>query len=128
VGYFLSGPIPHQIIVSNWFRKNRGKAMGVLYVAWGGGEPGREAGEAADRGAGLPCGAHDHGGLVMLVWPLALLVLRDRPAEMGLYPDGAATPAAEVSAQPRSFRSLIGRYSFWLLVAAACARSGRLER
>ncbi|HOK47484.1 MAG TPA: hypothetical protein PLK67_16195, partial [Bryobacteraceae bacterium] len=21
-GYFLSGPIPHQIIISNWFRKN----------------------------------------------------------------------------------------------------------
>ena len=32
VGYILSGPIPHQIIVSNWYRLNRGKAMGVVYV------------------------------------------------------------------------------------------------
>ena len=35
VGYILSGPIPHQIIVSNWFKKNRGKAMGIVYVGVG---------------------------------------------------------------------------------------------
>ena len=35
VGYFLSGPIPHQIIIANWFKRNRGKAMGVLYVGVG---------------------------------------------------------------------------------------------
>src|SRR5258708_4409455 len=32
VGYILSGPIPHQVIVSQWFKKNRGKAMGIVYV------------------------------------------------------------------------------------------------
>ena len=35
VGYFLAGPIPHQIIIANWFRKSRGKAMGVIYVGVG---------------------------------------------------------------------------------------------
>ena len=35
VGYILSGPIPHQIIIAQWFRKNRGKAMGVVYVGVG---------------------------------------------------------------------------------------------
>ena len=34
-GYILSGPIPHQIIVSHWFRRNRGSAMGLVYVGVG---------------------------------------------------------------------------------------------
>src|SRR5258708_36725566 len=35
IGYILSGPIPHQLIVSHWFRLNRGKAMGIVYVGVG---------------------------------------------------------------------------------------------
>src|SRR5687768_2521536 len=32
IGYFLSGPIAHQIIISNWFKEKRGRAMGITYV------------------------------------------------------------------------------------------------
>ena len=28
LGYFLSGPIAHQIILSQWYKKRRGRAMG----------------------------------------------------------------------------------------------------
>src|SRR5260370_19092481 len=35
IGYIFSGPIPHQLIVSNWFRVNRRKAMGLVYVRGG---------------------------------------------------------------------------------------------
>src|SRR5579875_1202893 len=35
VGYILSGPIPHQLIIAQWFRRNRGKAMGAIYVGLG---------------------------------------------------------------------------------------------
>ena len=34
-GYLFSGPIPHQILVSYWFRKKRGMAMGLVYVGVG---------------------------------------------------------------------------------------------
>ena len=34
-GYILSGPIPHQIVISQWFRRNRGSAMGIVYVGVG---------------------------------------------------------------------------------------------
>ena len=27
VGYLFSGPIPHQVIISQWFKRHRGKAM-----------------------------------------------------------------------------------------------------
>ena len=35
VGYLFSGPIPHQILVSYWFKKKRGMAMGIVYVGVG---------------------------------------------------------------------------------------------
>jgi hypothetical protein len=63
---------------------------------------------------------------VLLAWPFALFVLRDRPSEKGLYPDGAAAPAAEVSAQPCSFRYLLSRYSFWLLVIGSMCSIGSI--
>jgi hypothetical protein len=33
LGYFLSGPIPHQIILSQWYKKGRGRAMGLASSA-----------------------------------------------------------------------------------------------
>ena len=35
VGYLFSGPIPHQILVSHWFLRLRGRAMGFVYVGVG---------------------------------------------------------------------------------------------
>ncbi len=35
LGYFLAGPIPHQIIISNWYKERRGFAMGITYVGVG---------------------------------------------------------------------------------------------
>lgn len=32
LGYFLAGPIPHQIIISNWYKERRGFAMGITYI------------------------------------------------------------------------------------------------
>ena len=29
VGYIFSGPIAHQVIISQWFRRKRGQAMGI---------------------------------------------------------------------------------------------------
>jgi len=123
VGYILSGPIPHQIIVSQWFRKKRGTAMGVLYVGVGLiGFLGSFLVKPLTESFNFHTALMIMGVMVLMAWPLAIFVHRDRPAEKGLYPDGAETPAAEVSAQPLTFRYLLGRYSFWLLlVGSACS-------
>ncbi len=127
IGYFLSGPIPHQIIISNWFRKKRGMAMGILYV--GVGLMGslfarlvKPLTESLDFHKALMI----MGACVLLAWPLAIFVLRDRAADKGQYPDGADQPAPEVSAKPRSFRDLLGRYSFWLLVLGSMCSIGSI--
>lgn len=35
IGYVAGGPLPSQVLVSRWFDKNRGKAMGIAYLGIG---------------------------------------------------------------------------------------------
>ena len=35
LGYVSGGPLPSQVLVSRWFDKNRGKAMGIAYLGIG---------------------------------------------------------------------------------------------
>jgi len=35
IGYVLTGPIPNQVLISNWFRLKRGRAMGGAYLGLG---------------------------------------------------------------------------------------------
>src|SRR5215470_14853727 len=35
VGYVLTGPIPNQVLIANWFRAKRGRAMGYAYLGLG---------------------------------------------------------------------------------------------
>lgn len=35
LGYVFAGPLPCQVLVSRWFDKNRGKAMGIAYLGIG---------------------------------------------------------------------------------------------
>lgn len=127
VGYILAGPIPHQIIIAQWFRKSRGKAMGVIYVG---------VGLVGFLGSFLVAPLTHHlgfhralmilGGLVLLAWPLVFFILLDRPSEKGLFPDGAATASAEISASPYSYRFLMSRPSFWLLLLGSTCSIGAI--
>lgn len=35
LGYVCGGPLPCQVLISRWFDKNRGKAMGIVYLGIG---------------------------------------------------------------------------------------------
>ncbi len=35
LGYVFGGPLPCQVLISKWFTKNRGKAMGIAYLGIG---------------------------------------------------------------------------------------------
>jgi len=35
VGYVLTGPIPNQVLISNWFQVRRGRALGYAYLGLG---------------------------------------------------------------------------------------------
>lgn len=126
-GYILSGPIPHQIVVSQWFRRNRGSAMGIVYVGVGlVGAAGPWlirplAEQYSFRTALLAI------GLVMLVaWPIALFMLKDRPSDMGQFPDGDQEEHADNKVESRSFRYLLGKWSFWLLLIGSLCSIGAI--
>lgn len=127
VGYVLSGPIPHQIIIAQWFRRNRGKAMGAIYVGLGlAGFLGSFLVKPLTEELGFHNALIIMGALILLACPVAFFVLRDRPAELGLYPDGDSTPTAESSVSPHSYTYLIGRPSFWLLILGSTCSIGAI--
>ncbi|HSU59205.1 MAG TPA: MFS transporter [Bryobacteraceae bacterium] len=127
VGYIFSGPIPHQILVSYWFHKKRGTAMGIVYVGVGlfGG-----LGSFFVRGVteryGFQIALMALGALLMLTWPLAFFVLKDRPDMIGQHPDGAAEPPPDVKLSPHSFRQLLRSGPFWLLLLGSVCSIGSI--
>jgi MFS family permease len=127
VGYILSGPIPHQLIVSHWFRRNRGKAMGIVYVGVGLiGFLGSYMVKPLTEGTNFHTALIVWGALMFLAWPLAIFVIRDRAADKGLYPDGDSQPPAENQAESLSFGYLLRHYSFWLLLIGSFCSIGAI--
>jgi MFS family permease len=94
VGAAGMGQVPSSAIISHWFKKRRGTAIGLMSAGIGGGGfvmapvAGWLITEFGWRAAYLSMGI-----IIMAVAiPLSLLVVRTRPSEMGLYPDGASAP------------------------------------
>lgn len=148
VGYFLSGPIPHQIIISNWFKVKRGRAMGITYVGVAiVGSIGTKLSPYLINQLGLPfTQALSYLSLIfLLAWPLAFFLLKDRPSDIGQHPDGiapeaeAAPPAAEkpvapqpavaaaaVPAQGQTFGQLLKQMPFWMLLIGSAMSIGSI--
>jgi MFS family permease len=123
-GIAAIGNVPSTAIVSNWFRKRRGTAIGIMSSGIGAG------GLAISPLVGsylIPTfGWRDsYLALAVITWvviiPLALFVIRTKPAEMGLYPDGAGAPAPDKKRTAKSDgnsispRKALALSAFWLL-------------
>jgi MFS family permease len=120
LGYVSAGPIANQVLVANWFRKMRGRAMGYAYLGLGFG------------GAVSPLLVHwliETSGwrkafevigvaIVVILFPIGIWVTRSAPRDLGLFPDGArADPAAIESAAPsRTTGEAVRTANFWLLL------------
>lgn len=127
-GYVSAGPIPHQVILSQWFRKRRGFVMGMAYLGLGLG------GAISQKFIALPLidrygwrtALVMVGALCLFVVPLARFVMRDRPSDKGLWPDGSAAAPQEFHDSPHSFRTLIRQRSFWLLAFGSFCSIGAI--
>jgi len=129
LGYLLAGPIPHQIIISNWYRRNRGQAMGIAYIG------GALAGAIGNKLAPWLVSFMSYrsaiqvlGLLLLLAWPLALFALKDRPEDIGQNPDGDEAPNVTVldTVDSLTFPQLASRPSFWLLLVGSAASIGAI--
>ena len=127
IGYLFSGPIPHQMLVSYWFHNKRGTAMGVVYIGVGlvGGLGSFFVRGMTDR-FGFQNALSAVGVLLLLAWPLAFFVLKDRPAELGQYADGADRPPDDVHSPPHAFGYLLRSGPFWLLLLGSICSIGSI--
>jgi hypothetical protein len=64
--------------------------------------------------------------MLFAAWPVVLFVLRDRPTDMGLYPDGDAAAPAEAALEAESFGKLFKSYAFWLLLIGSFCSIGSI--
>jgi MFS family permease len=127
IGYIFSGPIPHQLIVSQWFRKKRGTAMGVVYVGVGlMGSLGSFLVKPLTEKLGFQTALFILACLVLVSWPVVLLILKDRPSDIGQFPDGDTGPPAEAAIQSRTFGELMSSYPFWLLLIGSFCSIGSI--
>ena len=130
IGYFLSGPIPHQIIISNWFKEKRGRAMGITYVGVAVvGSIGNLVGPYLAKQMPYTEALSKMSFLLLLAWPIAIFVLRDRPSDKGQLPDGKEdlSQIRETKFEPsKTFGFLLGKSAFWLLLVGSAASIGSI--
>lgn len=127
IGFLLSGPIPHQIMVSYWFRKRRGTAMGIIYVGVALlGSLGSYIVKPLTESLGFRGALMFLGAMLVLAWPIAIWVLRDKPSDLGLLPDGIEVLKIEPVQEPLTFAALFKKWSFILLLAGSVCSLGAI--
>jgi len=122
-GIATMGPVPATTVVSNWFRKRRGTAIGIMTTGVG---AGGLALAPLVGGYLIPNFGWraSYLALALLTWipiPLALLVIRTKPADMGLYPDGVEAPEAEASlsaSEGLTLKMALATSAFWLIAVS----------
>ena len=131
IGYVLTGPIPNQVLISNWFRAKRGRAMGYAYLGLGLG------GAVSPLAIGWLIGsfgwrrAFEAVGvsILLVLFPVAIWITRSTPQEMGLNPDGASAAeagAATAEAPSAGVRAAVRSSNFWLILAGTTLTIGAI--
>jgi sugar phosphate permease len=113
LGYVCGGPLPNQVLLSRWFTRARGRAMGIAYVGIGlGGALVPFLAVWLTRSFGWHTALKILGGLIVLVaLPLALIV-KNAPGDSG--PARASSPGTRASA-----RAVFRAPAFYLLLLAS---------
>lgn len=120
IGYACSGPVPNQVLISHWFDRLRGRVMGLAYLGIGlGGWLAPRLSHYLISTFGWRTAFHTLAGMALLfVFPLVLGVVKSKPAEKGLLPDGRrpGDPAA-AGREDRSltFQAAVRRRAFWAI-------------
>ncbi|MBR6977546.1 MAG: MFS transporter [Lachnospiraceae bacterium] len=130
-GFFSSivGTIGSAQIVNNWFRRYHGTVLGVILAASGvGGAVFAQIDEAVMEASSWRTAMLVHGGTILFAGLLTLVLLKNRPEQMGLHPLGyedAAQPAKKGRSRHveewggESFKGGVAKKpAFWILVVA----------
>lgn len=99
LGLTSLGPVTSQTIISHWFTKRRGAAMGMIMTGMGlGGMVMVFIASVMNDAYGWRWTYRLLGVLVLgIVVPVILIVIRNKPDELGLFPDGIEDSGSKVS-------------------------------
>ncbi len=124
LGFVLAGPIANQVLIARWFTVRRGRAMGYAYLGLGlGGVVSPLLVNFLMRMFGWRHAIEFVGLLTLVVLiPVGIWITRSTPAELGLFPDGAAGPdpheVRSNAAAPASHgvMAAVATTNFWLIL------------
>ena len=127
LGFVLAGPIANQVLIAQWFRRQRGRAMGFAYLGLGfGGVVSPLLVSRLIRTFGWRHALGTVGMLILIVlFPVGILLTRSTPAEIGLLPDGdskndLADDKVTAGAATSSGVAAAARTpNFWLILAGS---------
>ena len=131
IGFGLSAAtsIPVSLVIANWFREKRGIAMGTAFMGTSaGGMVMNTVNTALLQKYGWRDSYLILGFAVMLVSiPIVLLLIRTRPAEMNLLPDGRPAETIAEPLEGHTLRQAIGAFSFWFIAANMLFTTGMAQ-
>lgn len=135
VGFVLTGPIPNQVLISNWFRLRRGRAMGIAYLGLGvGGAISPLLINRLIQSFGWRHAFEIIGVLILIVlFPVSQWVTRSSPHDLNLVPDGISpADTNEPALSKLEARSSAGvapamrTTNFWLIVTGCTFTIGAI--
>src|SRR5215472_1896356 len=126
IGYVLAGPVANQVLVSRWFGRRRGRAMGYAYLGLGlGGAAAPMLVSFLARSFGWRHGLELLGILILLVlFPIGILVTRSSPKDIGVNPEvfGEAMPPEHSAGVAQA----VSTAAFWLIVTGSALAIGAI--
>jgi MFS family permease len=132
----LTGPIPNQVLISNWFRVKRGRAMGAAYLGLGaGGAVSPLLINSLIQSFGWRHAFEIIGVLILLVlFPVSQWITQSNPRDLDLLPDGLLlAETANETAQSNAGTGMgadvaqaVRSINFWLIVAGCTLTIGAI--
>jgi sugar phosphate permease len=109
VGYVLGGPLPSQVLLSRWFDKSRGKAMGIAYLGIGiGGALVPQIANALTQTMGWRGALRAIGVLMIVIALPAAIFVREAPPLATAVAGSAAPSLTGALRQPAFYLLAIG--------------------
>ncbi|MFC2045331.1 MFS transporter [Chloroflexota bacterium] len=126
IGFSASGMVPVTTVISNWFNKRRGTAIGIVTsgIPMGGVPLTRIIGGYSIPNLGWETSFLILAFITLAIVPIVLIVIKTRPAEIGLYPDGVSEPESvyesntSLASEGISLKKALTTSTFWLIVAS----------
>lgn len=128
IGNVFSGGLSHQVILSHWFVKHRGTALSIAYlgISFIGAVSARFVVKPLSEMFGFRMALQLMAGLLLLTWPLVWWVMKEKPADLGLLPDGEASAetAPVVATESLTPQQILRQRAFWVLLIGGCCSTG----